>query len=180
MQYLWYTYDQIYQPADCQRIVDYLKPLQDQHLADQPGPGKNVNVKSFRTTEKIQQMLEGFFYLVKNANREYFGLELYPEIPESGNLNLYHGEKNSYGYHRDYTDLGSMSDIKLTAILNVSVEKYQGGEFEFFTGEDSHVQELDNPGSVLIFPSFLWHRVRPVTEGQRITLSYWFYGPNFR
>jgi PKHD-type hydroxylase len=180
MKYLWYTYDKVYKHAECQQISDYLKPLHQQSLVDQPGQNKNVDVKSFLTTDKVQEMLQGFFFSVKNANREYFGLELYPEIPETGNLNIYHGDKNSYGYHRDFADFGSMSDIKLTAILNISTETYTGGQFDFFTGEDQHIKELDNTGSILIFPSFLWHRVRPVTQGQRITLSFWFYGPNFR
>ena len=35
------------------------------------------------------------------------------------------------------------------------------------------------PGYMIVFPSFLAHKVEPVTEGERISLAMWFWGPPF-
>ena len=35
-------------------------------------------------------------------------------------------------------------------------------------------------GDILMFTSQIPHRVRPVTKGERITLTYWMVGPKFQ
>jgi PKHD-type hydroxylase len=42
------------------------------------------------------------------------------------------------------------------------------------------VPELKEPGSLLVFPSYIQHRVTPVTKGERVTISRWLSGPNFK
>ena len=37
-------------------------------------------------------------------------------------------------------------------------------------------KELKNKGSMVVFPSFVWHRVKPVTEGTRYSLVAWNLG----
>ena len=60
-------------------------------------------------------------------------------------------------------------------------DEYEGGEFHL---RDGSGQDLPNNiydrGSVLVFPSFLLHRVTPVTSGTRKTLVAWFEGKRFR
>jgi PKHD-type hydroxylase len=34
-------------------------------------------------------------------------------------------------------------------------------------------------GTTIIFPSYLMHRVNPVTRGNRFTLVSWVHGPSF-
>ena len=34
-------------------------------------------------------------------------------------------------------------------------------------------------GSVIVFPSDMWHRVKPITKGIRYTLVIWFLGPPY-
>jgi PKHD-type hydroxylase len=72
-------------------------------------------------------------------------------------------------------------DIKLTAILNISTEAYEGGDFELIvTSLDSPVTIPKEKGKLIIFPSFLFHRVTPVTRGVRKSLVSWIYGPKFK
>ena len=41
-------------------------------------------------------------------------------------------------------------------------------------------QEAREQGSIIIFPSFVYHRVTPVTHGRRHSLVGWIAGPTFR
>ena len=42
------------------------------------------------------------------------------------------------------------------------------------------VKEIRPKGSLIIFPSDLWHRVRPVTKGTRYSLVIWNLGWPFK
>ena len=70
-----------------------------------------------------------------------------------------------------------MYDMKLTCMLNLSEEPYEGGEFEA-NGIDEKIK-FDS-GDGLVLNSLVAHRVTPVTKGERITLTYWAYGPAWR
>ena len=57
--------------------------------------------------------------------------------------------------------------------------EYEGGDFELNqAGLES--TDIRTKGTVLIFPSFLLHRVKPVSKGVRKTLVAWFEGKAFK
>jgi len=76
---------------------------------------------------------------------------------------------------------GKVRKLSMTVLLN---ENYQGGEFQFahYSKLDNKVETPDfkNAGSVIVFPSFMEHRVAPVTKGTRYSLVAWFVGPPFK
>ena len=41
-------------------------------------------------------------------------------------------------------------------------------------------KEILPKGSIIVFPSFLWHRVKPVTKGVRYSLVVWNLGYPFK
>lgn len=63
--------------------------------------------------------------------------------------------------------------LSMTIVLN---EDYEGGEFEFF--DDKRLIK-EKTGTVIVFPSYIVHRVRPVTKGIRYSLVVWFCGEPF-
>mgnify|MGYP003116106760 FL=1 len=73
--------------------------------------------------------------------------------------------------------------LSMTIWLN-DPDEYEGGEFDIeIKGprEDIRYETLKlSKGSIIIFPSDKWHRVRPVTSGVRKSLVTWFRGPPFR
>ena len=77
---------------------------------------------------------------------------------------------------------------KLSATVSLSDEtEYEGGDFEFDfrSSEDGSNQpqvckEIKPKGSVVVFPSFVWHRVKPVTSGTRYSLVMWNLGWPFK
>jgi PKHD-type hydroxylase len=79
---------------------------------------------------------------------------------------------------------------KLSVTVSLSdPATYEGGdlEFDFRDGEHSlNVQNIEvcdkiKPrGSLVVFPSFVWHRVTPVTKGTRYSLVIWNLGNPFK
>jgi PKHD-type hydroxylase len=66
-------------------------------------------------------------------------------------------------------------------------EDYEGGELEFdFRNMDPDkptirkCAEIKPRGSIVVFPSHVWHRVKPVTKGTRYSLVIWNLGYPFK
>jgi PKHD-type hydroxylase len=129
----------------------------------------------------VRSLLGGLEDAVHHINKEYFSFNIYRMTDyDSINHNVYlDSEQGQYEWHKDFS-LDRMYDLKLTVIANISTTPYEGGKFELFVNEPLHIKEMDIPGSVLIFPSFLNHRVNPVTQGTRETISFWVPGPHFK
>ena len=85
-----------------------------------------------------------------------------------------------YAYHKD-TELPNNQKItrKLSAVLFLSDPKdYEGGVFEFEALEGK-IDKMPQ-GSIIVFPSYVKHRVTPVTSGERYTAVAWVEGPAFK
>lgn len=176
----WYYHKNVFSKTECKDILTIAQNNSSTLYSDSydKKTGKNVEVTVVET-KKFGNKLDLFFNLVTGTNEEIFGFKLFSHLPFAINLNTY-SIGQEYPYHRDSSLNGRMSDIKLTAILNLSMKPFTGGEFEIFTGKENKVDEINTLGSILIFPSFLCHRVRPVLSGTRISLSCWFSGPNWK
>ena len=89
-------------------------------------------------------------------------------------------EGDFYEWHYDVNWEGTtLYDRKLSLVIQLSDEEdYEGGNFEF--------KDLEQPvgfrsqGSILVFPSYITHRVTEVTKGQRNSLVCWMEGPRWR
>jgi len=62
--------------------------------------------------------------------------------------------------------------LSMSIVLN---DEYEGGEFEFFAKDTV----LSKRGTIIVFPSYMQHRVKPVTKGTRYSLVIWFCGEPF-
>jgi PKHD-type hydroxylase len=85
------------------------------------------------------------------------------------------------GHYDWHADLGpGISNRKMSMVLQLSDPgEYDGGELQFNNG--GGILSVERKLGVLcFFPSFLLHRVTPVTAGVRKSLVTWYCGSNFR
>ena len=77
----------------------------------------------------------------------------------------------------------SVRKFSMTLFMN-NPDDYEGGEFdlELFEPEKNPRYETFKlkKGSAIFFQSDIWHRVRPVTSGERKSLVAWYSGPTFK
>ena len=142
------------------------------------------NVKVYQITwGKIKKYLHGCYQgALYHINRD-FGFDTF-EMNDNVfiNLNVYdHKDKSDYGYHVDAQDITSNWDIKSTILINVSQKKYEGGDFKyFFNGEEHKVDLFNKPGNMIVLRPWVFHKVEPVTKGERRTLAIFVGGPKWR
>ena len=77
---------------------------------------------------------------------------------------------------------GLCRKLSMTIVLN---SDYEGGQFQFSAYKNEKYaivmpKNLEKTGSIIVFPSFMEHRVTPVTKGVRYSLVVWFIGPPFK
>ena len=128
----------------------------------------------------LKNLLEIPMSLIIKGNRENYGYDVFDFYDEMVlNFNTY--EKNQeYDWHKD-ADESKFVDLKLTALINVSDKNFTGGEFSLLSSKQpTSVPELDTPGSMVIFNSYILHKVNPVLNGIRKTLSIFITGPAFK
>ena len=100
-------------------------------------------------------------------------------------LNQYydwHTDSGSKPYDKpnDFNSHGKIRKLSMTVSL-VDGKEYEGGDFQldFRSKEENDpytVKNVRSKGSVVVFPSFVWHRVTPVTSGTRYSLVCWTLG----
>ena len=114
-----------------------------------------------------------------SANENIWGFNLYPLVDDKVlNYNMYRPQ-TEYSWHVD-VNRNANHDMKLTMLINLSEGRYTGGKFALFEGSCIEVEEFSGPGDVVIFPSYINHRVTPIRSGTRNTLTVWFNGPRWR
>ncbi len=86
------------------------------------------------------------------------------------------GRRGHYDWHQDVGD-GHLSIRKLS-LVTLLTDDFEGGELEFFA--DRGTAAPMRAGTTVVFPSYEFHRVKPVTAGLRQSLVAWVSGPSWR
>ena len=143
------------------------------------GTQKTSDVK-FLKYGTVQNFLNAYIDFCFYSNVNYFGFDLNPITSQQRlNYNIYK-KGTEYSWHIDSSAKNPVKDIKLTALLNLSEEPYEGGELVLFKTWEIICREFNEPGSAIIFPSFTNHKVTKIVSGSRNTLAIWMSGPKFR
>lgn len=179
MRQLW----QMWSGDVTQEMMDYIQELADKAEAREAGvfsgnnPDKTVRSSTVKWLHD-HRLRDYLFEYVKMANINAFNIDVH-NYAEMQYTEYQASEGGHYGWHHDiHWNAMSAGDRKLSITVQLSApDEYEGGEFEF--------SECDTPtskekGTVLVFPSYLQHRVLPVTEGTRKSLVAWFSGPRWR
>lgn len=96
-------------------------------------------------------------------------------------MTAYYGQENGkYDWHMDMCPQDTLIPRKLAMVLMLSdSSEYEGGEFQIKVGEKNEVLETKK-GRAWFMPSYILHRVTPVTKGVRKTAVVWAGGDQWK
>jgi len=185
----------------CDDIISYGKSLKEQQaitfgFSDNPDDMSLNQKKELEKKRKsnIVWMNPLWIYkeihpLIHQANRDA-GWNFQWDWTESCQFTKYklnqyydwHTDAGSTPYNKpnDFNSHGKIRKLSATISL-VDGSEYEGGDLELdFRNKEENdphtIKNLRKKGSIVIFPSFVWHRVTPVTSGQRYSLVCWNLG----
>lgn len=150
--------------------------------------GGNDEVRSSRVkwiyqTAEWKWLYDKLGLMAVEANNTLWNFNLY-SMPEAIQYTEYLGtNKGHYDWHADIgPDYLSLRKISITVQLS-EADEYEGGDLEIFTGGSMNGPFPIAPrkaGCVFIFPSYLMHRVTPVTKGIRKSFVLWLGGEHYK
>lgn len=137
---------------------------------------RNVKTISVKKTDWISSI---FHYYGFDANFQNFKYR----ISEISNPQFLKYETGMfYDVHCDTSNnINSESFYrKLTVVLELSdPSEYIGGDFTIYAAGLDEIQLNRKKGSIHVFPSYLNHKVNPITEGIRYSMVCWVMGEPF-
>ena len=148
---------------------------------DNKGASKKEAITHYILYGKIKHLLKDTIDRVMSTNEHYFGYDIYPLNDfVCINYNIYDSaSKGKYDWHMDQ-NRSPILDFKLTMLINLSEEYFEGGDFLLQETNTVQVDKFKTPGSVIIFKPYLRHKVTPVTKGIRKTLTIFLSGPRLK
>jgi len=140
---------------------------------------KNVSNVDSLEWSKIKHKFKKLINEIKITNMENYGYHIYDMLNSDTVLFNTYNKNDYYDWHKDGSN-NSYYDLKFTVLINNSLDKYEGGDFQIFSfGGENTINEFNTPGSVLMFKSDIPHRVLPVENGIRNSIALFIKGNKF-
>ena len=175
----------IFSPKQCQMVIDKGMSLKKEEA--KVGMGKlegGLDIKKRITSiswipfKDMPEMYRDIEATMLKANGNHFGFDGM-RLTEVAQFTHYL-EGGFYDWHMDNDVSGKLQPpvrkISMTLLLS-DPSTFEGGELEFMSdGKKAKLKQ----GQAIFFASWLQHRVKPVTKGERKSLVMWFGGPSFK
>lgn len=182
----YYWYQNVFSPEELIKLESELNDLKVQSA--KLGSEGEVSDSSIRTSKvnwipnepKWDWLYSKIVNLSAEANSALWRFDLH-SADELIQYTEYHGTDNGhYTWHLDFgPDYMSHRKISITIQLSES-EEYEGGDLELWFGGNEPTKAPRGKGVMVLFPSYILHRVSPVTKGIRKSLVLWVGGSHFK
>jgi len=141
---------------------------------------RSSSVKWIPQNQKWSWLYEKLMDFASIANKELWNFDLIsaPELIQY--TEYYDVEGGHYDWHQDIgPNEGSLRKVSITVQLS-EPDEYEGGDLEVWTGGNSISSAERGAGVVVVFPSYLMHRVTKVTKGTRRSFVLWVGGEHYK
>lgn len=172
-------FENAFSKEECEKIIllgDHLEKIQSQvgdgGIHEETRKSKNSWIEFDPDT---LWLFDKLCEIARGANNVRYKFQL-TGFMEKLQYTIYDETGSHYRLHSDFGK-NHMAQRKLSMVLMLSdPESYEGGELTFFAGAEHKFSQ----GTVVVFPSFEIHGVKPVTKGIRKSLVSWISGEPFR
>lgn len=139
------------------------------------------NVKFHYRNSETAWIFDKLNFIIQAANEQFYNFHLngygsfqYTTYDQNGRYDWH----TDVAFDKNFGNDAQPRKLSLTLLLN---DDFEGGEFQINTGkEETPVIVPMHKGRAVLFPSFMIHRVTPITKGVRKSLVVWTLGPKFQ
>jgi PKHD-type hydroxylase len=184
----YYYYLQGFSPEELEKVYKDVAtlPFHKARTGGDEAPADNKirssSIKWIPKSNEWQWLYTKLFNMAMEANNTLWHFDLFTALDCIQYTEYYDVEGGHYGWHQDIGP-GPMSKRKVSITVQLSdSDEYEGGDLELFKGGDPSDADKAprGKGVVFIFPSFMMHRVTPITKGTRRSFVLWVGGTHFR
>lgn len=141
---------------------------------------RRSNIKWIPKDEDHKWIYDKIGMMAQEANDQMFKFDLHSMPEQIQYTEYYDTELGHYDWHMDIgTDELSQRKVSVTVQLS-GPDEYEGGDLQLWPGGNYPMEAPRGKGNVVIFPSFMMHRVTPVTKGTRKSFVLWLGGGSYK
>ena len=176
-----YTYaycKNLFTKEECEQIIKIGKNkiLIDAKTKEETSLRKS-SISWLYSTDNIDWIFKKITNVVIDLNDKYFGFDIFG-LNEGLQFTNYKAPSVKYEKHIDRTHGINVRKLSLSIQLN-DPKDYEGGELWLY--EDNKGIEMNkDQGTLILFPSYVLHEIKPVTKGERNSLVTWITGKPFK
>lgn len=175
----YYFFNQGFSKEECSQIIDSFAPKCNKGatiFGDENSQKRKTSITWIPKNNTTQWIYDKLIRMAKEANDSMFNFTI-TNLVDQIQFACY--DSNVHGRYDNHLDVGA-GDRYACRKLSMSVQlsdptEYEGGDFVLTNNK----RPPKDQGNVIVFPSYLEHRVEPVTKGKRYSLVLWFYGPPY-
>tara|TARA_R110000772_G_scaffold19907_1_gene55318 strand:+ start:416 stop:997 length:582 start_codon:yes stop_codon:yes gene_type:complete len=149
-------------------------------FADSDNSVRSSAVKWIPMNQNWDWLYKKLMDLASTANDTLWDFDLVsaPELIQY--TEYYDVDGGHYDWHQDIgPGIGSHRKVSITVQLSED-DEYEGGDLEIWRGANSIEKAQRGAGVVVIFPSYLMHKVTKVTKGTRRSFVLWVGGAHYK
>lgn len=139
---------------------------------------RKSNIRWVPYSDDFNWVYDRIMGYITEANNALWDFNLHTVIDQI-QYTEYQGNGGHYDWHLDIGP-NSINHRKVSVVVQLSnPDDYVGGDLELHPGNTSFAVPRKK-GAVVVFPSFLLHRVTPLTSGLRRSLVLWAGGEPYK
>lgn len=171
------SFDNFFTGEECDNIIKEMTELQQAKVSYdgvKNAKVRSAQVGSLEAADHNRWIFEKIGNAIQQCNSECYKYDIIGFFEAVQLLKYEVGD--FYDWHMDF-DNKQYSIRKLSAVIQLSdPSEYEGGELEFFRNGKAPKDR----GTMIVFPSFLYHKVHPITKGTRRSVAVWISGNPYK
>jgi len=181
----YYWFQNAFSEEELTRLYDLLESLQYQDATTIGNQDEKISevrsskIKWIPQTNNWQWLYQKLFNMIEEANGTLWNFDLFGTNEFIQYTEYLASDQGHYDWHQDIGPGGpSLRKVSLVVQLT-EAEEYEGGDLQIWPGGNIWTVPKGK-GNVAIFPSYMMHRVTPMTSGVRKSLVLWAGGQHYK
>jgi hypothetical protein len=163
---------------DCKKVIDGCI----EELWGQVVVSGNIKLHSAET-QRVRGNLESFPFTVFRdaiiaANSDFYNFQLLGMLDNDFPQVVKYSKGDFYNLHAELNP--GLTTRKLSFLINLNDPlEYEGGEIEFLNTEMNDAV-INSPGTMIVFPSFVPFKIKPIKKGKKFIITGSIHGDSFK
>lgn len=175
-----YAYwENVFTKEECEKII---KIAHEKSLTQGTTIGKTSKIRSSKicwlySVDNLEWAFQRVTDIVLDLNKRFFNFDIFG-LNEGFQFTNYKAPSDKYGKHIDKIYNGVIRKLS-GSIQLTNPKEYKGGELYLYDSDKGELMRKKQ-GTLILFPSYTLHEVKPVTKGERNSLVFWVTGKPFK
>tara|TARA_R100000781_G_scaffold10968_1_gene10182 strand:+ start:394 stop:987 length:594 start_codon:yes stop_codon:yes gene_type:complete len=176
-----YAYwEDIFTKEECEKIIEIANKkgfTKGETLGKKAQKVRASKISWLYNSDDLEWAFKRVTDVILNLNKRFFNFDIFG-LYEGFQFTNYKAPSGRYGKHVDKMYNGVIRKLS-GSIQLTDPKKYEGGELYLYENEKGELMR-QKQGTLILFPSYTLHEVKPVTKGERNSLVFWVTGKQFK